>query len=121
MRKGIDQGLARARSVDLLIQDGLWKLRSGDPARARTAIEEALKIDSADLRALQALRQTYLAQKNAPMALRKVKDYAAHNSKSASIQDFLGLLLMAQGDTKQAQAAFMAAKAAESGVGPTGI
>jgi tetratricopeptide (TPR) repeat protein len=115
MRKGIDQGLARARSADLLIQDGLWKLRAGDPARARVAIEEALKIDSADLRALQALRQTYLAQKNAPMALQKVKDYAARNSKSASIQDFLGLLLMAQGDTKQAQAAFIAAKAADPG------
>ena len=113
MRKGIDQGLALARSSDLLIQDGLWKLRAGDPARARVAIEEALKIDSADLRALQALRQTYLAQKNAPMALQKVKDYAALNPKSAAIQDFLGLLLMVHGDAKQAEAAFTAAKAVD--------
>src|ERR1022692_4615951 len=45
MRKGIDQGLMRERSADLLIQDGLWKLRSGDPAAGRKAIEEALKID----------------------------------------------------------------------------
>lgn len=115
MRKGIDQGLAVARSADLLIQDGLWKLRAGDPASARVAIEEALKIDPADLRALQALRQTYLAQKNAPMALQKVKEYAAKNPKSAPIQDFLGLLLMAQGDAKQAQVAFTAAKAADPG------
>jgi tetratricopeptide (TPR) repeat protein len=79
------------------------------------AIEEALKIDSADLRALQALRQTYLAQKNAPMALQKVKDYAALNPKSAAIQDFLGLLLMVHGDAKQAEAAFTAAKAADPG------
>jgi Tfp pilus assembly protein PilF len=113
MRKGIDQGLARIRSTDLLIQDGLWKLRSGDPARARVAIEEALKIDPADLRAVQALRQTYLAQKNSPMALQKVKEYAATNPKSAPIQDFLGLLLVAQGEKKQAQAAFAAAKQAD--------
>ena len=121
MRKGIDQGIAHARSADLLIQDGLWKLRAGDPARARVAIEEALKIDPADLRALQALRQTYLAQKNAPMALQKVKDYAARNPKSASIQHFLGLLLMAHGDTKQAQAAFTAAKAADPGFVPADL
>src|ERR1035437_917873 len=113
MRKGIDQGLARARSVDLLIQDGLHKLRTGDPAHARVAIEAALKIDPADLRALETLRQTYLAQKNVPMALQKVKEYATRNPQSAPIQDFLGTILMGQGDVKQARVAFEAAKAAD--------
>jgi len=113
MRKGIDQGLAHERSADLLIQDGLWKLRSGDPAAARKAIEEALKIDSSDLRALQALRQTYLAQKNATMALQKVKEYAASQPKSAPVQDFLGLMLMSQGSGTEARTAFAAAKAAD--------
>jgi Tfp pilus assembly protein PilF len=115
MRKGIDQGLERARSADLLIQDGLWRLRAGDPARARVAIEEALKIDPADLRALLALRQTYIAQKNAPMALEIVKEFAGKNPKSAPIQHFFGLLLMAHGDVKQAQVAFAAAVAADPG------
>ena len=112
MRKGIDQGLARERSADLLIQDGLWKLRSGDPAAARKAIEEALKIDPSDLRALQALSQTYVAQKNAPMALQRVKEYAASQPKSAPVQDFLGMMLMSQGSPAEARKAFAAAKAA---------
>ena len=35
MRQGIDRGLAQARSGDFLIQDGLWRLKSGDAAGAR--------------------------------------------------------------------------------------
>ncbi len=113
MRKGIDQGLARERSADLLIQDGVWKLRSGDPAAARKAIEEALKIDPSDLRALQALSQTYVAQKDAATALQKVKEYAASQPKSAPVQDFLGLTLMSHGSQTEARTAFEAAKAAD--------
>jgi Tfp pilus assembly protein PilF len=113
MRKGIDQGLARERSADLLIQDGLWKLRSGDPAAARKAIEEALKIDPSDLRALQALSRTYVAQKNASMAVQKIKEYAASQPKSATVQDFLGMMLMSQGSAAEARAALEAAKAAD--------
>jgi tetratricopeptide (TPR) repeat protein len=113
MRKGIDQGLVVQRSPELLIQDGMWKLRSGDPTGARKAIEEALRIDPTDLRALQTLRQTYLAQKNAPVALQKVKEYALRQPKSAPVQEFLGVLLAADGDRREARVAFEAAKAAD--------
>ncbi len=57
MRKGIDQGLSRGRSADLLLQDGLWKLKSGNPSGARASFEEALKINPADVRALSALNR----------------------------------------------------------------
>jgi tetratricopeptide (TPR) repeat protein len=113
MRKGIDRGLLQVRSADLLIQDGLCKLRSGDFAGARTALGEAFKIDPADLRALKALHQTYVAQKNGPMALQKVKEYAARQPKSAPVHEFLGTLLVANGDRTQARAAFAAAKLAD--------
>jgi len=113
MRKGIDLGLARERSADLLIQDGLWKLRSGDPTGARKSVEDALKIDPSDLRALEALKETYLAQKNAPMALQKVKEYAASQPKSAPVQDFLGLMLLSQGSRAEARTAFAAAIATD--------
>ena len=46
MRKGIDAGLALQRSTDLLLQDGIWKLRSGNPSGARASLEEALKNQS---------------------------------------------------------------------------
>jgi len=113
MRKGIDRGLAQQRSADLLIQDGLWKLRANDPSGARAALEQALKIDPSDLRALQVLNQTYQAQKNGPTPLQRVKEYAASQPKSAPVQDFLGVMLMAQGEKAQARSAFAAAKQAD--------
>jgi tetratricopeptide (TPR) repeat protein len=112
MRQGIDRGLAAQKSADFLIQDGLWKLKVGNPTGARAALEEALKLDPSDLRALAALNQTYVAQKNAPAALQKVKEYAA-GKRSAPVQQFLGLMLMANGDRQGARTAFVTAKAAD--------
>jgi tetratricopeptide (TPR) repeat protein len=113
MRKGIDTGLARERSVDLLIQDGLWKLRTGNPGGARTSMEEALKMSPSDVRALRAMTMTYVAQKQNALALQKAKEYAATQPKSAVVQEFLGLLLISTGDRAQARTAFEAAKAAD--------
>jgi len=121
MRRGIDQGLTLDRSKDLLIQDGLWKLRAGDSAGARKAVQEALKLDPTDLRALQALSQTYIAQKNAPMALQKIKEYAASQPKSAPVQDLLGLMLMSQGSRTEARTAFLTAKAADPKYAPADL
>jgi Tfp pilus assembly protein PilF len=113
MRKGIDLGLSRQRSEELLLQDGLWKLRSGDSAGARKGLEEALKIDPANLRALGGLRQSYMAQKQIPAAfVEKVREYAAQQPKSAVLQEYLGFQLMTQ-DRAAARAAFSAAAAAD--------
>ena len=112
MRKGIDSGLSQQRSAELLIQDGLWKLRGGKPAEARASLQEALKLNPADLRALGALSQSYVAQKQPSVALQKVKEYAAVQPKAAAVQAFLGTMLVASGDHDQARVAFAAAKAA---------
>jgi tetratricopeptide (TPR) repeat protein len=113
MRKGIDTGLAEQRTTDLLLQDGLWKLRSGNAAAARASLEEALKIDPRDGRALSALAESYETQKQTAEALQKVKEYAAREPKSAPVQGFLGALLLTRGDHAGARAAFEAAKAAD--------
>lgn len=113
MRQGIDRGLAQQRSKDLLLQDGLWKLRAGNAAGGRAALEEALKISPQDLRALSALRQSYVDQKQDVRALQKVREYAARQPKSAPVQDFLGVIEVANGDRAQARAAFTAAKMAD--------
>lgn len=107
-RKGVDQGLAITRSPDFLIQDSMLKLRKGDSAGSRTVLEEALKLNPGDLRALEVLKQTYLAQKQSPMAVQKVKEYAAQAPKSAAVQEFLGTFLMATGDLKAARTALAA-------------
>ena len=112
MRKGIDAGLAKGRSTDLLLQDALWKLRTGgSPAAARALLVEALKIDPTDIRALSALQQSYELQKQTAQAVGIVKEYAARVPQSAPVQDFLGSLLLSRGDRAGARAAFQAAKA----------
>jgi tetratricopeptide (TPR) repeat protein len=113
MRKGIDQGLSVARAADFLVQDGFWKLRTGNLTGGRSALEQALNINPADLRALQGIRQSYLSEKNAPMALRKAKEFAAEHPKVAAVQQFSGELLLGAGMKEEARAAFEAAKAAD--------
>ena len=113
MRKGIDRGLLLGRTPEFVLQDGVWNLHAGKFAAARAALEEALKINPADLRALSALNQSYVAQKQNGTALQKVKEYAARQPKSAPIQEFLGVLLMANGQRQEARQAFVAAQAAD--------
>src|ERR1035441_9722480 len=48
--------------------------------------EEALKLNPGDLRALEAIRGTYLAQNQPIQAVQKVKEYAGNAPKSAPIQ-----------------------------------
>jgi tetratricopeptide (TPR) repeat protein len=113
MRKGIDAGLAKDRSPELLVQDGLWKLRSGNPAGARSSLEQVLKLRPSDLRALNWVKQSYVAQNQPALAVQKVKEYASREPKSALVQEFLGQVLMANGDRAGARAAFTTAKTAD--------
>jgi tetratricopeptide (TPR) repeat protein len=110
MRKGIDAGLARERSLELLVQDGMWKLASNNAAGARVALEEALNINPGDIRALNALKQVFVMQRQPGMAVQKAKEYAAKQPNSAPVQEFLGYLLWASGDRSAARAAFTTAK-----------
>jgi tetratricopeptide (TPR) repeat protein len=115
MRKGIDAGLALERSPHLLLQDGILKLRSGNASGARASLEEALKINPADARALAELKATYDVQNQAAVAVEKVKEYAAREPRSAPVQNFLGTILLARGDHAGARSAFQAAKSAAPG------
>jgi cellulose synthase operon protein C len=109
MRKGIDVGLAAARTAELLVQDGFWKLRAGRPAEARSAFEEALKVDPTEIRALQGVSSSYLAQKNAAMALARVRQHAAEHPEATAVQELLGGMLLAAGKNDEARVIFQAA------------
>jgi tetratricopeptide (TPR) repeat protein len=113
MRAGIDQGLSTGKTADLLIQDGVWKLAQKDAVGARASLEEALKVNPTDVRALEALRLSYSMQQQSPAAVKRVKDYVSQQPNSAPAQHFLGMMLWANGDVPQARQAFLAAKAAE--------
>lgn len=114
MRRGIDSALVLGRTPNLLIQDGLWKLRTGNTAGAQASLQEALKADPADVLALQALNATYVALKKPAQGLAKVKEYAALEPAAVPVQLYLGELLLAGGDSKQSRAYFLAAKAADN-------
>jgi tetratricopeptide (TPR) repeat protein len=113
MRKGIDRGLARGKSTEFLLQDGLWKLRSGNAAGARAALDAALNLNPGDIRALGALQQAMVQQKQSATALQKIEEYAAKQPKSAPVQEFLGVMLATQGHQQEARQAFLAAKTAD--------
>lgn len=113
MRKSVDASLARERTPEFLLQDGLLKLRSGNASAARVSLESALSLDPTDVRAMGALNQAFTQQNQASVAVIKVKEFAAKQPKSADVQEFLGVLLFKKGDIEGARAAFGAAKAAD--------
>jgi putative PEP-CTERM system TPR-repeat lipoprotein len=113
LRQGIDQGLARQKSVDLLIQDAAWKLREHNTEAARTAAEQALKADPANLSALTILTEAYKEEKKSQIAAQKVGEYAARQPNSAQVQDFYGNLLISERRLPEARAALLKAKSAD--------
>jgi tetratricopeptide (TPR) repeat protein len=110
-RKGIDQALAGGRVAEASLQDAALKLAGKDYAGARASAETALDQNPDEERALNLLVQTYMAQKQIPIAIRKAREYAALRPASASMQQFLGRLLAQNGDRAGAREAFEAAKA----------
>src|SRR6202011_1984913 len=75
-RKGVDEILAKRRNPEVLRQDALLKWHAGSYEQARKSLREALERNSEDLSALTLLVATYEDQKQAPAAVKEVRDYA---------------------------------------------
>ena len=118
MRKGVESGLSRQRTADLLIQRALLEMRDNHHAAARTTLNEAMQIDPMNLRAVDELRRSYVSQNQQSEAVKKVQEYAAGYPRSAQVQTFLGTVLTQSGDKAKARAAFEAAVAADSSFEP---
>ena len=109
LRKGIDTGLARARTRDLLLQDALLKRRQKNDSAARSSLLEILKRNPEDLGALTVLVGTYASKKQLPAAVEQVRALVSQHPKSAVLQYQLGALLATTGQPKDARAAYSAA------------
>ncbi len=115
-RKGIDRVLAASRTPDALLQDAVLKMGQKDYPGMRASAEEILKQSPEDVRALRILVESYAAQKQMPLGLQKVREYAAGQPKSAAVQEFFGWLLMGSGDRAGARQALEVAKANSPGL-----
>ena len=109
-RRYVDAALAKVKTPDLLFQDAFLKTNKKDYAGARTSLEAALKMRPEDLRALDLLAKTYVAQNQVAAGTQKIREQAASQPKSARLQKFLGDWLAATGDRAGALQAYTAAK-----------
>lgn len=112
-RKGVDAVLAVTRIPDVLLQDGMLKLAAQDFTGARKPLEEVLKADPEDLRAMATLAQTYVSQKQPAVAGEKIRQYVAQRPKSARLQMFWANWLIENGRKAEARDPLVAAKLAD--------
>jgi tetratricopeptide (TPR) repeat protein len=108
-RKGIDQGLAIARTPDLLLQDAMLKIAARQYAEARQVLKEGLQKAPEDTRLLRALMGSYAAQKEIPKGVTEVRAHADSHPNSPEVQYFLGALLLETGQKAEAHKAFTSA------------
>lgn len=112
LRKGVSKGLAEARAPELLIQQGAIQLADRNLPAAQASIEEALKKNPNEPRALAALAEVYSVQKRTGDLAKRLKQHAEGN-KSPEIKMFVGNWLRTNGDRDGAMVFFQAAKAVD--------
>ena len=114
-REGVKQGLAIARTSELLTQEGNLRLLAKDITGARASLEEALRTNPQNLAALELLASSFLIEKQPEAAVARIRKHAAEHPGSAQLQYFLGEWLLRVGRKEEARAAFKAARAADAG------
>jgi tetratricopeptide (TPR) repeat protein len=113
MRGHLDEALKYGRYPELLIQDGVLRLREGDFVGARAVADEVLRRNSEEVRAARILVDSYVNQKEPKKALGRLTELAQGHLKSAPLQDLLGQFQFANGMLADARKSFEAAKAAD--------
>jgi tetratricopeptide (TPR) repeat protein len=105
-RKSLDRSMTLANSPEFLLQEAYLRLRTGETAAARKVLEVALRGDAPDLRAVDALAESYWREHNRVFALAAMRGYASRYPTSAGLQYLLGTWLLRANEPAQAKAAF---------------
>jgi tetratricopeptide (TPR) repeat protein len=105
--------LAAGKIPDALLQNAILKMNQKDNSSSRALTKEALSQNPADTRALYLLMQSYAVEKQTEAGLQKMREYAAQQPSLAPVQQYLGQLLLTNGDLVGARKAFEAAKGAD--------
>jgi tetratricopeptide (TPR) repeat protein len=113
LRTSLDRSLAAVRSPELLLQDALLRTRLRDFDGARRSTNEVLRANPYDVRALEALSITYIAQGRNMDAIQTIHDHVTGHRSSAPELVFLGQLYAANARPAQARSALQQAVAAD--------
>ena len=111
-RKGVDAGLAAARSPAFLYQDGLLRARNRDLPGARKSLEASFQAEPSNPLTLSLLNDVMRDQGETPKFLAMLREAVTKNPGSVPLENALGSQLAAQGDRNGARTAYMAARAA---------
>jgi len=106
--------LKAKRLPDAVLQDAVIKMVNRNFAGAAQQAEEVLHASPSDVKAAYLLTDAYLAEKQLPRAVERVRQLVAQNPNSTPLQMLLGQLLASSNDLLQARAAFEGAKKAGS-------
>jgi tetratricopeptide (TPR) repeat protein len=112
-RAGIDLLLNAGRPAEAVFQFATLRFQERDYSGARTLVDELLKRDVSDVRVAQLMMDVYMAQKDVPKGIARLKDWVAAHPKSASLQNLLGQWDTRVGDLAGARAAFASALTAD--------
>jgi Flp pilus assembly protein TadD len=107
LRKQIEEGLALARTPELLVQDALLNLQEGRVDAAQKSIDETLQLNPAEVRALN-LWVRILSRRGSPEAA--LRGFAREHANIPLVQQFYGEWLLSLGHKAEARAAFLQAK-----------
>lgn len=77
------------QDATLLVQEAVFRNQQKDYAGAIQRAEEALRVNPRDLRALEAMTNAYVAQRQVLTAIGRVKDYADAQPRSAQLRYYL--------------------------------
>ena len=114
----MERGLRTARSPELILQEGILKIKGGNASGARNDAEELLKQNPDDSRAARLLINSYSAQNQLPLAVDRIRRLASERPKSAEIQFELGQVLVASGNRGEGKVAFEASRVADENFVP---
>jgi Tfp pilus assembly protein PilF len=111
MRTALDQALRVRRVPELVIQDGVLRLKQADYSGAIVDAEEAIKNN--DVRGARLLAGAYLEMKQPAKAEQRLKELVAAHPESATLANVLGLWYLNTGDRSAARKAFESALTAD--------
>ncbi|MCS7024888.1 MAG: tetratricopeptide repeat protein [Bryobacteraceae bacterium] len=101
---------SRAKTPQLMLLEAAIQLRNKRPLETRQTLQELLRMDPENTRALELLADTYVSGDRPEAGLKVIEEHVARFPQSARLHFFLGQASMAMGRLAQARKAYEKAK-----------